>query len=62
VCTDQGSFLKNFLTNSELRINYELMMMQSMMQVMSDGGVHGRNHCTKVATLTYIKKFEYHCS
>jgi len=27
VCTDQGSFLRSFLINSELGINLELMMM-----------------------------------
>jgi hypothetical protein len=44
--------LKNFLTNSELGVNWELMMMQvmmwatmlmqMMMQTMGDGGVRDR--------------------
>jgi hypothetical protein len=32
VCTNQRSFFRSFLTNNELRINYELMMMQAMMR------------------------------
>jgi hypothetical protein len=35
VCIDQG-----LPTNSELRVNKELTMMQAMMQMTSDGGVH----------------------
>jgi hypothetical protein len=31
VCTNQGSFLKNFLTNNELKVNWKLTMMQMMM-------------------------------
>ncbi len=46
MCTNQTNFLKNFLMNNELWINYELTMMQStmlvqtMMQVVGDGDVY----------------------
>jgi hypothetical protein len=31
------------------------MLVQAMMQAISDSDVHDRNHCTKVVTLVYIK-------